>query len=171
MCDGTTASQPPFRLNRPFGRCDRARITRAMTLFEPADTPPQATATVGFVSCEAEDAVARHLLRPLLLPDREIVILAGFDNYGRLAGLETVEGDRSGRCVIPPDSWRNLLGRDIGTILMAHNHPSGQARPSDADLRCTHQALQFLRLIGIELTDHLIFVESGHFSFCRAHLI
>ena len=51
---------------------------------------------------------------------------------------------------------------------MAHNHPSGAPWPSDADRRCTLEAALFLRTLGIELADHLIFVERGHFSFRAA---
>ena len=66
---------------------------------------------------------------------------------------------------------RSQLGQRVATVMMAHNHPSGIARPSEADMRCTREAGQFLRLIGIDLSDHLIFVESGHFSFRNAGLL
>lgn len=146
-------------------------MTHAMILLEPIDKLPRAAGAAGFVSRDAEDAIARHLLRPMLFADREIALLAGFDVYGRLAGLESAAGDTTGRCVITPSCWNRLLGQRVATVLMAHNHPSGIARPSDADLRCTQEAGQFLRLLGIDLSDHLIFVESGHFSFRGAGLI
>ncbi|HMN55388.1 MAG TPA: JAB domain-containing protein [Sphingopyxis sp.] len=146
-------------------------MNRRMILREPIDRLPHAAMAAGFISRDAEDAVARHLLRPMLFADREIVLIAGFDAYGRLAGFESAAGDATGRCVITPACWNRLLGRRIATVLMAHNHPSGIARPSDADLHCTQEAGQFLRLIGIDLSDHLIFVENGHFSFRSAGLI
>lgn len=142
-----------------------------MTLHEPIDKRPHTTATTGFVSRDAEDAVARYLLRPMLFADREIVLLAGFDAYGRLVGLESAIGDSTGRCVITPQCWNRLLVQRLATVIMAHNHPSGIARPSEADTRCTREAAQFLQLIGIDLSDHLIFVESGHFSFRNAGML
>lgn len=142
-----------------------------MTLFEPIGTLPPSAEAAGFVPRDAEDAVARHLFRPLFFADREIMLLAGFDAYARLVGLESAEGDATGRCVITPQCWNRLLGRRVASVVMAHNHPSGIARPSHADLACTHEAGQFLRLVGIDLSDHLIFVENGHFSFRRAQLI
>ncbi|WP_422061259.1 JAB domain-containing protein [Sphingopyxis sp.] len=142
-----------------------------MTLIEPIGTLPPSTEAAGFVPRDAEDAIARHLLRPLLFADRETVLLAGFDGYARLVGLECAEGDASGRCVIAPTCWNRLLAQRVETVLMAHNHPSGIARPSDADIRCTREAHALLRLIGIDLIDHLIFVESGHFSFRHARLV
>ena len=164
-------ANPPIRLNRRLGGGGDRRMNRWMILREPIDRLPRAAGAAGFISRDAEDAIARHLLRPMLFADREIALIAGFDAYGRLAGLESAAGDTSGRCVITPACWNRLLGRRIATLLMAHNHPSGIARPSDADLRCTQEAGQFLRLIGIDLSDHLIFVENGHFSFRSAGLI
>lgn len=146
-------------------------MSTVMTLFEPIDKLPQSTVAAGFVSREHEDELARHLLRPLLLADREVAILAGFDAYARLARFENSVGDATGRCIITPQCWGRLLDGRVATVVMAHNHPSGIARPSAADLQCTREAAQFLRLIGIELADHLIFIESGHFSFRNARLI
>jgi len=143
----------------------------AMTLYEPIGKTPDPLVGAGFVPRESEGAVACDLLRPHFPPDREILLLAGFDGYERLVRIERVEGDRNGRCVITPQSWRGLLGRRITTVLMAHNHPSGAAWPSDADRRCTQEAALFLRTLDIELVDHLIFIESGHFSFRRAQLL
>lgn len=142
-----------------------------MTLLEPIDKRPYPPATAGFVPRDDEDAIARYLLRPMLFADREIVLLAGFDAYARLVGLESTIGDATGRCVITPQCWNRLLRQRVATVLMAHNHPSGVARPSEADIRCTREAGQFLRLIGIDLSDHLIFVESGHFSFRNAGML
>lgn len=146
-------------------------MTPPMILFEPVDKMPRVVSGPGFVAREAEDEIARHLLRPMLFADREIVLIAGFDAFGRLVGFESAVGDSSGRCVIPPRCWAGLLGRRVATISMAHNHPSGVARPSDSDIACTREAVHFLRLLGIDLFDHLIFVESGHFSFRQAQLI
>ena len=54
---------------------------------------------------------------------------------------------------------------------MAHNHPSGIALPSDTDIGTTHNAALFLRTLGVDLVDHLIFVADGHFSFRTAEML
>ncbi|MBL0914713.1 MAG: DNA repair protein RadC [Sphingopyxis sp.] len=142
-----------------------------MTLSQPIGTLSQSAVAAGFVPCHGEEVIARQLLRPLFPENHEVMLLAGFDAYARLTGFECAEGDATGRCVITPQCWNRLLGRRVATVIMAHNHPSGIAKPSEADLACTREAGQFLRLIGIDLEDHLIFVESGHFSFRNAQLI
>lgn len=142
-----------------------------MTLFEPVGKMPAPSALTGFVPSYSEDALAHQLLRPLFDDDRETLLVAGFDAFDRLVRLERVDGDVSGRCVIPPRCWRALLDSTTATVIMAHNHPSGAAWPSDADIASTHDAALFLRTLGIDLVDHLIFVELGHFSFRRAELM
>lgn len=142
-----------------------------MKLSEPVGKMPEPYAAAGFVPRKAEDDVALQLLRPCFPADGEALLLAGFDAYERLVALERADGDGDGRCSIPPRCWQKLLGRGVKAVLMAHNHPSGAAWPSDADIRCTRETGQFLRLLDIELIDHLIFVDSGHFSFRQARLM
>lgn len=129
------------------------------------------SADAGFVPCESEDAVAHQLLRPLFADERETVLLAGFDAFERLVRLERIDSDANGRCNIQPLGWRAMLATGIATVVMAHNHPSGDARPSGQDRRTTQEAALFLRILGIDLADHLIFVAGGHFSFRRAQMI
>ena len=125
----------------------------------------------GFIPLDQEDAVAHQLLRPDFSSDRETALLLAFDAYGRLVAIERA-GDRDrGQCHIPPRSWRGLLRASVGGALMAHNHPSGAPWPSEADLAATREAAHLLRLLGIELIDHLIFVGNGHFSFRKAGLL
>lgn len=142
-----------------------------MTLFEPVGKMPEPSTFAGFVPLQSEDAVAQQLLRPLFDDDRETLLAAGFDAFDRLVRLERFDGDTTGRCVIPPRCWRALLDDGIATVVLAHNHPSGSAWPSEADVGATHQAALFLRTLDIGLADHLIFVELGHFSFRRAEMM
>lgn len=139
----------------------------AVSRFAPLDKVP-CPALAGFVSREVEDDIAHLLLRPLFDEEREALLLLGFDAFGRLVHLERIEGDTTGRCIIAPYRWRALVEAGIRTALMAHNHPSGIALPSDADIAATHEAALFLRTMGIDLVDHLIFVADGHFSFRTA---
>lgn len=160
-----------MRGSRALGNARAGRMGPRMSLFEPVGRRPEPSAPAGFVPSLSEDDVARHLLRPLFDDRRETLLLAGFDAFDRLLRLECVEGDASGRCTIPPRSWRALLGGGITAVVMAHNHPSGIALPSDADISATHNAALFLRTMDIDLADHLIFVAGGHFSFRTAEML
>ncbi|WP_260583084.1 JAB domain-containing protein [Sphingopyxis sp. PET50] len=138
-----------------------------MTRYDPIEAP----AAPGFVPRDEEEELARLLLRPCFSADAETLLIAGFDPFDRLLCLERAEGHRNGRCVIPPRSWRAALDAKPAQIVLAHNHPSGIARPSDADLTVTRESARFLTLLGVTLSDHLIFTAEGHFSFWRAGLL
>ncbi len=45
---------------------------------------------------------------------------------------------------------------NASAVILAHNHPSGNLNPSDADLRITERVKEALKLVDIELLDHLI---------------
>lgn len=50
-------------------------------------------------------------------------------------------------------------------IIMDHNHPSGNMRPSEADRKLTEQVRKACKLFDKQLLDHLIMTESGYYSF------
>lgn len=50
------------------------------------------------------------------------------------------------------------------SIILAHNHPSGNLRPSSDDIRITKKLKEAAKLLEIELHDHLIVTENGYFS-------
>ncbi|QNO26625.1 DNA repair protein RadC [Sphingopyxis sp. OPL5] len=142
-----------------------------MTRYETIEAPGAQPASPGFVPRDDEEELPRLLLRPCFPVDGEILLIAGFDAFDRLLCLERAESDRAGRCIVPPPVWRAALETKPAQIVMAHNHPSGIARPSDADLAATRESTRFLALLGVTLSDHMIFTADGHFSFWRAGLL
>ena len=51
------------------------------------------------------------------------------------------------------------------SILVAHNHPSGEADPSEEDTKVTKLLFDAGRLLGIDLLDHIVFTNDAFFSF------
>ena len=62
---------------------------------------------------------------------------------------------------------RQSLLNNAGGIILLHNHPSGDSRPSQADIRFTDKLRQACSLMGINLVDHIIVAEESFFSFCE----
>lgn len=50
-------------------------------------------------------------------------------------------------------------------VVLCHNHPSGELRPSDADIQITNQISNALKLLGVKVQDHIILTSEGYFSF------
>jgi DNA repair protein RadC len=56
-------------------------------------------------------------------------------------------------------------------IIVAHNHPSGTLRPSQADIDLTRKMKTVGEAIGLPLVDHIIIADGGYYSFLDEGLI
>ncbi|MCH2225495.1 MAG: DNA repair protein RadC [Crocinitomicaceae bacterium] len=56
-------------------------------------------------------------------------------------------------------------------IILAHNHPSGQLKPSESDIRLTNNLLEFGKMIELHVLDHLIITDNNYFSFADEGLL
>jgi DNA repair protein RadC len=76
-------------------------------------------------------------------------------------------------CVIvhPRALFRQAMRLDCGGLLLAHNHPSGDARPSALDIDATRRIAAHGRLLDVELIDHLIVAGNTVTSMKRAGLL
>jgi DNA repair protein RadC len=73
--------------------------------------------------------------------------------------------------VHPREVFRNAITHSAASVVLAHNHPSGDPEPSEDDLKITRKLVESGKIIGIEVIDHLIIGKSGHYSFREKGLI
>jgi len=62
------------------------------------------------------------------------------------------------------DLFRHALLVEARSIIIAHNHPSGDCRPSDRDIAATKRIAEVAQTLDISLLDHLIFSKNGLYS-------
>jgi DNA repair protein RadC len=67
--------------------------------------------------------------------------------------------------VYPRQVLESALKKKASAIILAHNHPSGHVRPSDADIRLTKTIQETAKVLDILVHDHIIVGESRFFSF------
>ena len=77
--------------------------------------------------------------------------------------------DRS--LVHPRDVYADVISDRAAAVIFAHNHPSGDLHPSEADLKTQEQLEQAARILGIRVLDHVIVSKKGYYSFQEAGLI
>jgi DNA repair protein RadC len=82
-----------------------------------------------------------------------------------------VEGTLDCAVVYPREVVKRALSRHASAIILAHNHPSGRATPSEADKQLTLQLQQALALIDVRILDHIIIGEGEVLSFAERGLI
>ena len=73
--------------------------------------------------------------------------------------------------VYPREVVKRALELGATAIIMAHNHPSGDPKPSKADIDMTHEVAEAGEKLGIVLHDHLIMTRDGYASFKEMGLL
>ncbi len=73
--------------------------------------------------------------------------------------------------VHPREVFAPAIELRAASLIVAHNHPSGQLQPSQADIAITQKLTQSAEILGIELLDHLIVTKEGYFSFEKDGLL
>lgn len=107
-----------------------------------------------------------YLQAELAQQEREIFLVLFLDNQHRLIKQEPMFlGTINQANVYPREIIKTALYCNAAAIILAHNHPSGAARPSQADKEMTQQIKQACRLMEIRLLDHFIIGKGEYFSF------
>ena len=71
----------------------------------------------------------------------------------------------------PREVFCGAIEDRAASIVIAHNHPSGEAAPSKQDIETTQQLVAAGILLGIPLRDHIIVTKQAHYSFRQHGLI
>ena len=74
-------------------------------------------------------------------------------------------GTLTSSLVHPRETFRRAVMAGAASIIIAHNHPSGEADPSDEDMKVTRAMLDAGNILGITMLDHIIFTNDNYFSF------
>ncbi len=74
-------------------------------------------------------------------------------------------GGCSGTVVDTKMIFQPAINLHASSIILAHNHPSGNINPSQADLTLTNKIVQAGKVLDIPITDHIILTVNNHYSF------
>lgn len=87
------------------------------------------------------------------------------DGASRLIARRTITiGTLTASLVHPREVFADAIADRAASVIVAHNHPSGDTTPSTADILVTERLRQTGELVGIRLLDHLILAGSDHVS-------
>lgn len=96
---------------------------------------------------------------------RELLYLLCMDGKHKVLGIRKLgEGNVNSVNVTPRLLAEAALSLNAAAVVLAHNHVSGIALPSDDDIATTESLAPFLAKLGIELVDHVIFVDDDMVS-------
>jgi DNA repair protein RadC len=119
--------------------------------------------------------------RPEVRSSRDVVELVGdamrlyeeerfaillLDTKNRLIRQETVSvGTLNASLVHPREVFRSAIRASSAAVIVCHNHPTGDCRPSREDFETTRRIREAGELVGIRLLDHIIMGDGDYYSF------
>lgn len=105
--------------------------------------------------------------------EKEYFYVLGLSRANRIRYIDVVSiGSAKATIAEVREVYRMAIHQGIaGGIICLHNHPSGNLQPSEHDKALTTKLSDAGKIIGIDLFDHIIFSEEGHFSFADEGLI
>jgi len=154
---GATAAQAK-KIRAAFGMvraCDELcqEVTKGTQITQPSD-------------------VARMLANTIGNKEQEYFVAILLDARQRVQALLAVAvGSLSQVDVHPRELFRDAIRHRAHSIILAHNHPSGSAEPSQADLDLTVRMVEAGKLVGIPVLDHIVTTKRGTTSLASAGLM
>ena len=114
------------------------------------------------------DTVAGYYMEKMCNYRREHVIVACLNNQGRLiCEFELSVGTVNSAPLSPREVFLYALKNNAVQIVLLHNHPGGDPKPSKADIKLTEELKEAGILLDIRLLDHIIIGDHKYYSFSK----
>jgi DNA repair protein RadC len=81
-----------------------------------------------------------------------------------IKSLEISRGSLDTSIVHPREVFKEAVAASAASVILAHNHPSGNTEPSEDDIKLTKRLVQAGDIFGIQVLDHIIISDTGYFS-------
>ncbi|MBQ1788117.1 MAG: DNA repair protein RadC [Erysipelotrichaceae bacterium] len=134
------------------------RLTRLETISEPQLNEPQ--------------KVVEWLRASLGYSPQEEFFVIYLNGKGGIIRSEVLyKGNKNSAAVGVDEILRKAILLKSSCLLVAHNHPSDNVSPSDADIQLTRKLSSSGKMMGIPLLDHIIIGKTGYFSFKNHNML
>ena len=124
---------------------------------------------VGRRDISSADDVAGMFMETLRFERKEHFQTVLLDTKGKIIHVEEVSvGDLNTAPVHPREVFTSAVRRSAASIILIHNHPSGDPAPSGSDSLLTERLVEVGKLLGIKVLDHVIIGDGDYYSFAGA---
>jgi len=118
------------------------------------------------------DDVVALVGRKLKREQREHFLVLLLNARHEVIGRETISiGSLNASIVHPREVFQPAIVQSAASIVLIHNHPSGDPEPSEEDLSITKRLVQVGELVGVGVLDHVIIASRGVMSFRSRQLL
>jgi DNA repair protein RadC len=117
-------------------------------------------AVVKAIRSSIKDKAKEHFKLILLNPRNKII------------GISTISmGTLNASLVHPREVFKDAITHSAASVVLAHNHPSGDPDPSEDDIKITKKLVDSGKLLGIEVLDHIVICKNNFCSFKERGLL
>jgi len=153
-----------------IGGIDSAKATTLLAAFELSKRTLEVDDSSLPTISTPKDAVAQ--LTELRHNKKEHFVALYLNAKNEMVHKETISmGTLNANLVHPREVFEPALKYSAASIMVAHNHPSGDPKPSEDDLEITKRLMEAGKMMGVEVLDHVIVAKNSHFSFKEEKLL
>ena len=118
------------------------------------------------------EAVVRAIRASIRDKAKEHFKLILLNPRNRIIGISTISiGTLNASLVHPSEDFKDAITHSAASVVLAHNHPSGDPEPSEDDIKITKKLVESGKILGIEVLDHIIIGKNNFCSFKERELI
>ncbi len=137
-------------------------LGRRLAMFMPAEK----------MIIKAPEDAAGLVMEEMRYLDREHFNAILLNTKNQVIDIDKVSiGTLNSSAVHPRELFRNAVRKSAATIILVHNHPSGNSEPSREDIEITKRVKDVGDIIGIEVLDHIVIGDGNFASFKAKGLI
>ena len=151
-----------------IGEIKASQLKAGMELGRRLQCAPKTVTPV--INCPGD--AANLVMQEMRFLDREHFKTLSLNTKNCVIKVDTVAIGTLNSCIIHPrEVFKTPIKVGANSIILVHNHPSGDITPSQEDLSVTKRLIEAGKLIGIEVLDHIIIGDGLYLSFKEKEII
>ena len=121
---------------------------------------------------EGPEDVARYVIPSLRFEQKEHFLAMFLDIRNRILALSTISvGSLTSSIAHPREVFREAIRYSAASVILVHNHPSGDPAPSREDIQLTKQMMKAGEIMGIPVLDHVVVAGDNFVSLKEANCL
>lgn len=124
------------------------------------------------IKVDSPSVLVNLLMEEMRYLKKEHFKIAILDTKNQIISIDNISiGNLNASIVHPREVFNIAIKKSANSIILVHNHPSGDPKPSTEDINITHRLIEVGEIVGIKVLDHIIIGDNRHISFKQRNII
>ncbi len=144
-----------------IGKCKASQILSAIELGKRISYD----SALGQARITSPRSIANIFMDDMRFLEKEHFRILTLDSKNQIISTEEISiGTLNASIVHPRDVFKAAISRNANSIILIHNHPSGDTEPSKEDIMVTKRLMEAGNIVGIRVLDHIIIADNRYLS-------